>query len=82
MNEFLRRLKETVIKSASTLVAFVAMLLFTLVLAGVVIILPIWLLSFLIDDYSALWMLVLPVLLMADKIYKWFRWQFIEPFTK
>jgi hypothetical protein len=82
LSEFISRLKETLIKSVSTLVALVAMLLFTLVLAGVVILLPMWLFSFVIDKYAALWIFVLPVLLMADKIYKWFRWQFIEPFTK
>lgn len=82
MNEFLKRLKETVIKFVSTSVALVAVFLFVMVMAGVLLVLPMWLLNFVIGKYAAFWVFILPAILMADKIYKWFKWQFIEPFTK
>ncbi|MGD7046989.1 hypothetical protein FZC83_01995 [Rossellomorea marisflavi] len=82
MTEFLRRLKQSVIKSLSMVIALVGVLIFTMFIAVVTIVLPMWLLSFVIDKYAALWIFALPLILMSGEIYKWFNWQFLEPFKK
>ncbi len=86
MKEFLSRLKESCLSVIGFIVALIGMLIFILLTTALIVLLPIWLLKFLIGDYALWWFVIvfigLPILGEWDNVKDWFIWQFVEPFRK
>lgn len=86
MKEFLKRLTQVIRSCALALLLAVALLLVVSIVMGVVILLPTWLLSFVIGDLASWWIFIalIGLILIAEweSIKRKFQWLFIEPFSK
>ncbi|PKR83511.1 hypothetical protein CWO92_18255 [Heyndrickxia camelliae] len=86
MNEFLIRLRKSVFTTLTLIITTVFMLIIALVIIGVILFLPVWVLSFLIGDNAYYWIILalitFPIIAEWNTIIKWLKWQFIEPFKK
>lgn len=90
MKLFLERLKCSFKKESANW--FIAIVMALVIMFGVIIIMlttvlfPIHMLGYIIGDYSYLWVVALPLGVLAyyerKQIKRWFNWQFIEPFKK
>jgi hypothetical protein len=86
MEEFVKRLKSSVLSFMDPLMMGILTLVCIILFAYLFLLLPAWLLTFVIGDLGYAWVVIgfwiIPIVTEWQNIKKWINWQLIENFKK